>query len=153
VIDPDTSAGAYKISDGGHGGWFSNLMTSLAGLSGFFDGQTRFKYNWFNSGNAALYAKISGILTVVAALLTVGQILNDSKLSISEKITQILINIGAAIITLGISQVIMSNVFLAAANPIILGVLIATVAISVALLASEILSYARVEYRNKQVYG
>ncbi len=50
-----------------------------------------------------MYAKISILFAVAAVLITVVQILSNPSLSVSDKITQIVVNMGADIATFGIS--------------------------------------------------
>lgn len=131
LIDPNTGAGAYMISGGGNG---SALTITLGAASAYLDGLTRFKDHWFNAGNAPLYAKVSGILTFVSAIYSVVDTLANPNLSVGEKIRDIIINIGSAIAMIGISQAVMANLALAAANPILLGIFLATIAITLSLL-------------------
>lgn len=131
LVDPNTGAGAYMISGGGNG---SVLTVTLGTTSAYLDGLTRFKDHWFNAGNAPLYAKISGILTFVSAIYSVVDTLANPNLTVGEKIRDIVINIGSAIAMIGISQAVMANLALAAANPILLGIFLATIAITLSLL-------------------
>jgi len=144
IADPDTGAGAYRISGGDNG---AMLTIFLGALSSYLTGFTRLKDNWFNAGNAPMYAKISGILTVISALISVIETLANPELSVLDKIKSIMINIGSAIITIGISNAIMANAFLAVSNPILLGLFIATIAISISVLNIELSLYL-VFYRN-----
>jgi hypothetical protein len=144
ILDPDTGSGAYKIGGGSNGSW---LVIVLAGLAGFFDGLAKFKDHWFNAGNAPAYAKIGGFLTVVAAIITVAQLVVDPDLSTSEKIAQIILNMGAAILALAISQWVMASAFFAGAAPIFLGLFLATIAIALSILVIEITLYLFARYQ------
>jgi hypothetical protein len=136
IIDPDTGAGGYKLNGGGNGG---SLTTALGGLSGYLDGLSRFKDNWFNGGNSALYGKISGVLTLISAVYSVVDTVTNSSLSVSDKITNIVINMSSAIAMIGISQAVMANVFLAASNPFLLGVFLAVIAVTISLIVMDIM--------------
>ncbi|WP_441003461.1 transglutaminase-like domain-containing protein [Pseudocolwellia agarivorans] len=136
IIDPDSGAGAYKISGGANGG---ALTTAMGGISAYLDGLTRFKDNWFNAGNAPLYAKISGVLTVISAVYSVVDTVTDSSLSVTDKILNIVMNIGSAIAVIGISQAVMANAFLVAANPLLLGVFLAVIAVTISLVVMDIM--------------
>lgn len=131
LVDPNTGAGAYIISGGANGG---ALTITLGATSAYLDGLSRFKDHWFNAGNAPLYAKVSGILTFVSAIYSVVDTLANPNLSVGEKIRDIIINVGSAIAMIGISQAVMGNLMLAAANPILLGIFLATIAITLSLL-------------------
>jgi hypothetical protein len=140
ILDPVTGSGTYKIDGGSNGA--DVFTTLLAGASGYLDGLTRFKDHWFNAGNAATYAKVSAFLTVFAAIFTVVNIVNDPSISVTQKIAQIIINIGGAIAMLGISEAIMGTALLAVSNPILLGILIATIAITLSIIVMELVLFA-----------
>jgi hypothetical protein len=149
ILDPDTGAGAYKIAGGANGA--DMATTLLGGASGYLDGLSRFKDNWFNAGNAAKYARISTLLTVIAAIINVVSIVSDPKLSVTQKIVQIVINTAATCAMLGISEAIMGTALIAASNPILLGLLIATIAITLSILTMELIEELSTKLMNTRV--
>jgi hypothetical protein len=144
ILDPEDNTGAYKISGGQNGSWqflVKSMLYLFAGLSGYLDGHSQCKIGGMNcrppmewlSQKMKSVAKLGTIakwLGGVGLLVSIALIFFDEKLSTSQKIGQILMNV----LGFAITSVFSAGMVIAMpAFPIIVGVMVAIMSLFIAL--------------------
>lgn len=149
IVDPETGAGACKIS-GGRDGAFVLLLTLLvSAIGGFFDGLSeslntdnngKLVNSWKDQEAAKKFSKMAGVLAVIGALLSIVFTLKDDSLSASDKVGQVSLTILGAALSSGLGASVGALVL----NPVLAAVIslmfAAVITIALSIIAAEYFS-------------